>query len=91
MVDVVHEPIDDVQAELHIWPPADFCGFGLEHTVPIYPILNFAYGMQMLQDGGMVTVHHICQFFSTLFKQSSSNPKDFPERGMSLISQRSSY
>ena len=22
--------IDDEQAEMHIWPPADFCGFGLE-------------------------------------------------------------
>ena len=31
MVDDVHEPIDDEQAEMHIWPPADFCGFGLEH------------------------------------------------------------
>ena len=30
MVDVVHEPVDDEQAEMHIWPPADFCGFGLE-------------------------------------------------------------
>ena len=36
MVDVVHEPIDDEQAEMHIWPPADFCGFGLEH-----PFSNF--------------------------------------------------
>ena len=30
MVDVVHEPIDDEQAELHIWPFTDFCDFGLE-------------------------------------------------------------
>ena len=30
MVDVVHEPGDDEQAEMHIWPPVDFCGFGLE-------------------------------------------------------------
>ena len=40
MVDVVHEPIDDEQAEMHIWPPADFCGFGLEHAVPIHLIFE---------------------------------------------------
>ena len=34
MVDV-HE-----QAEMHIWPPADFYGFGLEHVVPIHPIFE---------------------------------------------------
>ena len=28
MVDAVHEPIDDEQAQMHICPPADFCGFG---------------------------------------------------------------
>ena len=38
MVDVVHEPIDDEQAEMHIWPLADFYGFGLEYAVPIHPI-----------------------------------------------------
>ena len=36
MVDVVHQPIDDKQAEMHIWPPADFCGFGLEHAIAIH-------------------------------------------------------
>ena len=30
MVNVVHEPIDDEQAGMHIWSSADFCGFGLE-------------------------------------------------------------
>ena len=40
MVDVVHESFDDEQAEKHIWPPADFCGFGLEHAVPIHPIFE---------------------------------------------------
>ena len=30
----IHEPINDEQAEMNIWPPADLCGFGLEHTVP---------------------------------------------------------
>ena len=40
MVDSVHEPNDDEQGEVHIWPPADFCGFGLEHTVPIHPIFE---------------------------------------------------
>ena len=34
MVDVVLEPIDDEQAEIHIRAPDDFCGFGLEHVVP---------------------------------------------------------
>ena len=40
MVDVVQDPIDDEQAEMHIWPSADFCGFGLEHAVPIHPIFK---------------------------------------------------
>ena len=39
MVDVVHKPIDDEQGEVHIWLPADFCGFGLEHSVLIHPFL----------------------------------------------------
>ena len=39
-VDVVHEPIDDEQAEMHVWSPADFCDFGLEHAVPIHPIFE---------------------------------------------------
>ena len=30
MIDAVHEPIDGEQEEMHIWPPAGFCGFGLE-------------------------------------------------------------
>ena len=34
MVNVVFEPIDDEQAEMHIWPLVDFCGFGLEHAYP---------------------------------------------------------
>ena len=29
MVDVVHEPIHGEQAEMHIWPTADFCDFDL--------------------------------------------------------------
>ena len=39
MVDVVHEVIDGEEAEIHI-PPADFCGFGLEHAVHIHPIIE---------------------------------------------------
>ena len=35
MVDVVYEPIDNEQAEVQIWPLAEFCGFGLEHAVSI--------------------------------------------------------
>ena len=38
MINVVHEPIVDEQAEMHIWLPADFCGLGLEHAVPIHLI-----------------------------------------------------
>ena len=38
MVDALHEPIDDEQAEMHIWPPDDFCGFRLDHAVHIHPI-----------------------------------------------------
>ena len=40
MVGVIHTPIDDAQAEMHTWPPDDFCGFGLEHTVPIHPVFE---------------------------------------------------
>ena len=65
MVDF-HEPIDDEQAQMHIWPPADFCGFGLKHAVPITRFLHLAHLMKMSHDGGTVTVHHISQFSSTL-------------------------
>ena len=34
MVYVVHKPIDGEQAEMHTWPPADFCGFSLEQGWP---------------------------------------------------------
>ena len=40
MVDVVHKTINDDLAEMHIWPPTDFCDFGLEHVVPIHPIFE---------------------------------------------------
>ena len=40
MVDVVHEPINDKQAEMHTWPTADYCGFGLEHVIPIHLIFG---------------------------------------------------
>ena len=40
MVDVVHELVDDEQAEMHIWTPANFCDVGLEHAVPIHPIFE---------------------------------------------------
>ena len=38
LADVVKEPIDDEQAEMPHMTPADFCGFGLEHSVPIHPV-----------------------------------------------------
>ena len=37
MVDLVHESIDGEQAEMHIWPPTDFC-VGSEHAVPMHLI-----------------------------------------------------
>ena len=40
MVDVVHEPIGDEQADMYIWPPVDFYGIGLQHAVPIHPIFE---------------------------------------------------
>ena len=40
MFDVVHEPIDDEPAEMHIWPPADFCRFDIEYAIPIQPIFE---------------------------------------------------
>ena len=40
MVDVVHEPVNDEQAKMHIWLPADFYGFGLEYAVPIHPFFE---------------------------------------------------
>ena len=40
MIDVVHEPIDDEQAEMHLRLPADISVFGLEHEVPIHPIFE---------------------------------------------------
>ena len=95
MVEVVHEPIYDEQAEM---PPADFCGFGLDlracgtHT-PDFSNLPIDCKCHTMH--GMVTVHHICQFSSTLtwinvFKRSSSNPEGLSERGLSLMSKRSS-
>ena len=65
MVDV-HEPIDDEQAEMHTWPPADFCGSDLEETIHIHPIFESCPLMQMSNDGGVATVHHSYQFSSTL-------------------------
>ena len=51
MIDVVHEPIDDEHAEMHILPPANICGFGLEacgtHTPDFEPCLLNANCMMM--------------------------------------------
>ena len=66
MVDVVHEPIDDEQAEMHVWPPVEYCGFDLEHAVPIQQIFGtLPIECKCDNDGGMVTVHYFCQFSST--------------------------
>ena len=40
MDDVVHEPIDNEQSEMHIWPLSDVCEIGSEHAVPIHPIFE---------------------------------------------------
>ena len=60
MVDIVHEPTDDEQAKMHIWPPADFCDIGSEYAVPIHPIFE-----PCLLNANAAR-HHICQFLSTL-------------------------
>ena len=52
MVDVVHESIDDEQAEILIWPPADFCGFVSHVGTPVATGLfidcHFLFEVQLL-------------------------------------------
>ena len=69
-----------------------FRGFGLEHAVPIHPIFEPCPLNANVARWWNV---HICQYSNTLtwinvFKRSSSNPESLPERGVSLISKRSS-
>ena len=66
MVEVVHEVIDDEQAQTHIWIPDNFCAFGLEHSAPINPIFEPCPFNAKSHNGGKITVRHICQFSSAL-------------------------
>ena len=93
MVDVVHEPIDDEQAEMHIGPPADLCGFGLRHAVPIHPIFepwplnaNVARWWSQFVTLASSRVHRRGSLWINVFKRSSSNPECLPKRGVSLMS-----
>ena len=99
MVDVVHEPSDDEQAEMQIWPPADFCGFGLEHALPIHLIfLTLPIECKcrtMVECSQFITfassrVHWRGSLWINVLKRSSSNPEGLPERGESLMPKRSS-
>ena len=79
--------------------PLIFAVLAYSMQYPYTQFFNLVHWMQMSQDGGMVTVHHICQFSSTLtwslwinvFKWSSSKPKDLPEYRVSVMSKWSSF
>ena len=66
MVDVVHEPMDDEQAEMHKWPTADFCGFGLVHEVSIQQIFEPCLLNANIVRWWNGQSSHIYQFSSTL-------------------------
>ena len=98
MVAVVHEPIDDEQAEMYIRPPADFCGFGLEHAVPIHPIfltLLIECRCHMMVEWSQVIIfassrlQWLGSLWINVFKKSSWNPEGLPKRGVSLMTKRS--
>ena len=94
MVDVGHEPNDDEQAEMHICPPADFFGFGLEHTSEFW-ILPIEYNCRTILELSQLIkfassrVHWCGSLSINAFKRSSSNPEGFPERGVTVTSKRS--
>ena len=90
MVDVVHETIDDEQAEMHIWPPADFCGFDLEHAVPIECKCRTMVEWSQFIKFFSFRVHWHGSLWINVFKRSFSNPEGLPERGVSLMSKLSS-
>ena len=66
MIGVVHEPIDDEQTELHICPPLIVVVLAKSMRYPNTRFFNLPHSKHMSYDGAMVTVHHICQFSSTL-------------------------
>ena len=51
MANVVKEPIDDEQAEMHIWPPSNFCGFGLQraYLVHFFSGIIYSTGLKFLR------------------------------------------
>ena len=83
---------------MHIWPPTDFCGFGLEHAVPIHPIFEpcpLNGNVARWCNGQFITfvssrVHWSGSLSIYVFKRSSSNSDGSPECGVSLMSKRSS-
>ena len=95
MVDPVHKPIDDKQAEMHIWPPADFCGFGLEYTPDFLTLPIECKCRTMVEWSQFITfassrVHWRGSLWINVFKRSSSNPEGLPEHGESLMPKRPS-
>ena len=92
MVDVVHEPIDDEQTEMHIWPPADFCNFSLEHAVPnFWTLLTECKYRMMVELSQFITfassrIHWRGSLWINVFKRYSSNPEGLSEREVSLMS-----
>ena len=93
MVDV-HEPIDDEQAEVHIWPPSDFLWFCLRacgtHKFDFWTLLIECKYHTMVEWSQFITfassrVHWCGSLWINVFKRSSSNPEGLPERGVSLI------
>ena len=65
---------------MHIWSPTNFCGFGLEHAVPIHNFLNLAFECKCHNSSHLMRIN--------VFKWSS-NPEGLPECGVSLMLKRS--
>ena len=61
MADVVHEPIDDEQAEIHVWPPAEFCGFGLQGECTVTESPN---------------IFKLCEIKDSLYSNKMTKPYD---------------
>ena len=80
---------------MHIWPPTDFCCFGLEHAVPIHPIFEACplnANVVRCWNGhssshASFRVHWRGSLSINVFKRSSLNLEVF---GVLLMSRRSS-
>ena len=94
MVDVVEEIIDDEQAEMHIWPPTDFCGLGIEHALPTHPIFEpCPLNANVARWWNGHSLSHLTVIEYTVLDHCGLmrlNPESLPERGVSLMSKRSS-